>query len=156
MKYRSEVLLYSTIFYFHKIWEIWGKGFYLWVSSMKYVCIHLYIITGAWLLVYMSLDFLWAFTQVLIIILLIYDSLQFDIPGQWSMYWLVKNIPFEMLLICYQWYRHVFLADWYTTIVSVSRMVRHAFNYYIVWDVYNLFYVCVQIKPMYLLLFVLV
>lgn len=95
-------------------------------------------------------------TQVLIIILLIYDSLQFDIPGQWSMYWLVKNIPFEMLLICYQWYRHVFLADWYTTIVSVSRMVRHAFNYYIVWDVYNLFYVCVQIKPMYLLLFVLV
>lgn len=54
MKYRSEVLLYSTIFDFHKIWEIWGKGFYLWVSSMKYVCIHLYIITGAWLLVYVS------------------------------------------------------------------------------------------------------
>lgn len=105
---------------------------------------------------YTSLDFLWAFTQVLIIILLRYNSLQFDIPGQWSMYWLVKNIPFEMLLICYQWYRHVFLVDWYTTIVSVTRMVRHAFNYYIVWDVYNLFYVCVQIKPMYLLLFVLV
>lgn len=54
MKYRYEVLLYSTIFYFHKIWEIWGKGFYLRVSSMKYVCIHLYIITGAWLLVYVS------------------------------------------------------------------------------------------------------
>lgn len=130
----------------------------LFVSLQHEICLYTSIYHNRCLVagMYTSLDFLWAFTQVLIIILLRYNSLQFDIPGQWSMYWLVKNIPFEMLLICYQWYRHVFLADWYTTIVSVSRMVRHAFNYYIVWDVYNLFYVCVQIKPMYLLLFVLV
>lgn len=155
MKYRSEVLLYSTIFYFHKIWEIWGKGFYLRVSSMKYVCIHLYIITGAWLLVYVSWFSLSVYSSVN------YYLTHIRFPTVWYtgpvVYVLIgQNIPFEMLLICYQWYRHVFLADWYTTIVSVSRMVRHAFNYYIVWDVYNLFYVCVQIKPMYLLLFVLV
>lgn len=130
----------------------------LFASLQHEICLYTSIYHNRCLVagMYTSLDFLWVFTQVLIIILLRYNSLQFDIPGQWSMYWLVKNIPFEMLLICYQWYRHVFLVDWYTTIVSVSRMVRHAFNYYIVWDVYNLFYVCVQIKPMYLLLFVLV
>lgn len=47
-------VVFYIFFDFHKIWEIWGKGFYLWVSSMKYVCIHLCIITGAWLLVYIS------------------------------------------------------------------------------------------------------